>query len=358
MTVSEIRSNPAIAAVDLFCGAGGLSHGLLHEDIAVKAGFDVDPICKYAYEYNNGAPYIIKDVAKLSGKDIKKYLSDADFTLIAGCAPCQPFSTYTHGKDNSSDSKWGMLYEFSRLVQEVTPHIVTMENVPQLVKHDVFNDFVTCLENVGYYVSYKVVFCPDYGIPQTRQRLVLLASQYGHIELINPDMTFKKLPSVRDAIGHLPPISHGQQDDNDPLHKSQGLSDINVRRIQESKPDGSWKDWSEELVAECHKKEKGATYGSVYGRMSWDKPAPTITTQFTGFGNGRFGHPEQDRALSLREGAILQTFPENYEFVKPGNQVYLSHVAKMIGNAVPVTLGKIIAKSIKIHLRDKYGKPE
>lgn len=346
-----------IAAVDLFCGAGGLTHGLLAESITVRAGFDIDSACKYAYEKNNDAPFIIKDVAKIKGSEINARFKKDEIRLLAGCAPCQPFSKYTQGKDAEADQKWKMLYEFARLVKEAKPEIVTMENVPQLIKHKVYQDFVSQLEALKYKAWTGVVFCPDYGIPQTRHRLVLLASRLGEIALIPPTHSKDTYQTVEEVIAHLPEIKHGEQSEHDPLHTSSTLSDMNYKRIKASKPDGSWLDWDSGLVAACHKKPGRTTYRSVYGRMSWKKPSPTITTQFIGFGNGRFGHPEQHRALSLREGALLQTFPEQYEFTPPEKPVVLKHIARMIGNAVPVKLGEVIGKSIVMHVEGvKNGK--
>ena len=344
-----------IAAVDLFCGAGGLTHGLMSESITVRAGFDIDRVCQYAFEKNNNAPYIIKDVARVTGDDIAPLFAKDEIKVLAGCAPCQPFSKYTQGRKEEKDQKWGMLYEFSRLIDEVQPEIVTMENVPQVTKHAVYKDFKRNLEEKDYHVWAGVVFCPDYGIPQTRQRLVLLASRIGEMSLLPPTHTPKNYATVEETISHLPPISQGDRHPNDNLHLSSRLSELNLRRIQASKPNGTWLDWDKSLVADCHKKEGRQTYRSVYGRMCWTAPSPTITTQFVGFGNGRFGHPEQDRALSLREGALLQTFPEDYEFLPAGQPIIIKHLAKMIGNAVPVALGKVIGASIKAHVEECHG---
>ncbi len=343
-----------IAAVDLFCGAGGLTHGLINESIVVRAGFDIDRACKYAFEKNNDVPYVIKDVAKVTGQEISALFGKNEIKVLAGCAPCQPFSKYTQGKNNENDQKWGMLYEFSRLIDEVQPEIVTMENVPQVMKHSVYDDFKVHLEKSGYHVCSEIVFCPDYGIPQTRQRLVLLASRIGNIKLIPATHTPENYKTVQETIGHLAPISHGDKSQQDLLHTSSKLSELNLKRIKASKPNGTWLDWDRKLVANCHKKKGRETYRSVYGRMAWETPSPTITTQFVGFGNGRFGHPEQNRALSLREGALLQTFPEGYEFVAPGMPVVIKHIAKMVGNAVPVDLGKIIGASIRKHVEEYY----
>ncbi len=123
---------------------------------------------------------------------------------------------------------------------------------------------------------------------------------------------------------------------------------------QAPRPDGTWRDWPEELVTECHRRETGRGYASVYGRMAWDRPSPTITTQFYGFGNGRFGHPEQDRAISLREGAILQSFPKDYVFIRPIDEIHFTRIGRLIGNAVPFALARAIARSIRAHLEKCY----
>lgn len=339
-----------VSAIDLFCGAGGLTHGLLAGGIRVRAGYDIDVACKWPYEKNNrGAKFFDEDVSTLSGQQLAKWFKPGEVTVLAGCAPCQPFSTYSLGKTDSEDKRWSMLSEFKRLVEELNPDLVTMENVPQLQKHEVFDSFVSALKT-RYHVSVKVVLCTDYGIPQTRKRLVLLASRFGPLNLRTRRPRKDWLPSLAKVIGEMPPLQAGEQHADDPLHMCSALSPQNITRIQASKPGGSWRDWDENLLAECHRGASGKTFSSVYGRMAWEKPAPTITTQFFGFGNGRFGHPEQDRALSLREGAILQTFPKKYSFIKPGTKVEMKNVGRLIGNAVPVKLGKVIAESILEHL--------
>jgi DNA (cytosine-5)-methyltransferase 1 len=203
-----------------------------------------------------------------------------------------------------------------------------------------------------YRVFWKVAFAPDYGVPQRRSRLVLLASRLGEIELEAPGFAPSEYPTVRDAIGSLAPLKAGEIDKHDPLHRCARLTETNFKRIRAARPGGSWKEWDQDLVTDCHRVSTGDGYISVYGRMVWDEPAPTITTQFYGFGNGRFGHPEQDRALSLREGAILQSFPPHYEFVAPGKTIHIKKVGPIIGNAVPVLLARAIARSIRVHLEE------
>ena len=346
-----------IVAVDLFCGIGGLTYGLNKSGIKVVAGVDVDEKCNFAFKENNGALFINKSVKEISSKEILKLYPSESIRVLVGCAPCQPFSRHTQ-KEKGRESKedWGLLYHFLKLVKEVNPVVVSMENVPQIVKHKVFSDFIRGLKSKKYYVNWKSVYCPDYGIPQNRRRLVLLASKLEEIDLITPTHKPENYKTVEMAIGKLEAIKAGSLSKKDRLHKSAALSKVNLKRIKKSMPGGSWRDWDENLRVACHKKESGSTYGSVYARMKWNKPSPTITTQFFSFGTGRFGHPEQDRALSIREGAILQTFPKKYKFMPVNSPVELTKLGRYIGNAVPVRLGEIIGKSIIKHLEVFYGR--
>lgn len=337
-----------ISCVDLFCGAGGLTHGFVLEGLPVVAGIDLDPACKFPYEANNKAIFLERDVSQVTGEELSSLFSDANIKVLAGCAPCQPFSTYSQKYEQEPGGKWGLLYEFARLAKDVQPDIITMENVPTVARHAVFHDFVNSLKDLGYNVWHSVVDSSQYGVPQSRSRMVLLASKHGDISLVSP--THPKPKTVREAIENLGKLSAGAISKDDLLHRSASLSEVNLRRIKASKPGGSWNDWPKHLIAKCHLGEKGKTYRSVYGRMEWDKPAPTMTTQCFGFGNGRFGHPEQNRAISLREAAILQSFPEDYAFIEDPNNIALTTLGRMIGNAVPVDLGRAIARSINIHI--------
>jgi DNA (cytosine-5)-methyltransferase 1 len=350
----------AAAAVDLFCGAGGLTRGLLDAGIPVAAGYDVDEACRFPYEHNNaGAEFKKVSVADLDSNTLAAHYPAGHIRILVGCAPCQTFSKYTQGLDNEDDPKWTLLDEFARLVREVKPDIVSMENVPELQRHDVFARFLDTLSDEGFHfaddAAKRVVYCPDYGIPQHRRRLVLVASRFGPIELIPPTHRGKRQRSVRAALSKLPPLEAGGQCEADPLHRASELSPLNLRRIRHSKPGGTWRDWPKQLVAACHRAKSGKTYAGVYGRMEWSKPSPTITTQFYGFGNGRFGHPEQDRAISLREGAILQSFPRRYQFVKKGSECCMKTIGRLIGNAVPVRLGEVVGQTIRQHLRSIRG---
>ena len=334
------------SVVDLFCGAGGLSHGFAQEGFDVRAGIDIDATCRYAYEHNNGARFVERGVGELAGSVVNQFFDAGQPRVLVGCAPCQPFSTYSK---NRTDEKWRLLAEFSRLVREAQPDIVSMENVPRLTtfhRGRLFADFVCSLEKEGYDVWWNIVDCADYGVPQTRRRLVVLASRLGTIELVPPTHSPDAHPTVQDAIAGLPPIAAGERSSEDPLHYASRLSATNLARIQAAAPGASWDDWDPALVAKCHRKRSGRWYRSVYGRMRWDAPAPTITTQCNGFGNGRFGHPDQDRAISLREAALLQTFPPRYQFFDPAPRWFVSAAARLIGNAVPVALARAVARSV------------
>ena len=338
-----------IKAIDLFCGAGGLTYGLQRAGINVEAGIDIDKACEYAYRKNSGSEFILKPVEKLKAAELKKYFEGSKYTLLAGCAPCQPFSLLRRGKSDESDKRWNLLKYFQKLAIELAPAFITMENVPRLLEQENFKRFKTALVKAGYYVFADIVNSALYGVPQKRDRLVLLASKLGPISLISP--THKYRPrTVRQCISRLDPILAGETNAIDPLHYSAGLSPLNLKRIKSSVPGGTWRDWPQSLITACHKRTSGKTYPSVYGRMSWDEPSPTITTQYHGFGNGRFGHPEQNRAISLREGAILQSFPKSYQFVQPGYPVEFTTIGRLVGNSVPVKLAQAIGRSFIKHL--------
>ena len=341
-----------ITAVDLFCGAGGLTHGLTRAGIRVRLGVDVDPACRFPLETNNAAEFMEADVAKLKPSDLASAFGDSKITFLAGCAPCQPFSSYSQSaRRDGPHEDWELLSSFMELVLAVRPTLVTMENVPPLRSQKIFEDFVTALLDAGYFVDFAVVDGRDIGLPQRRQRLVLVASLLGPITI---PKAAKPAVTVKDVISGLPSIEAGTADPHDTLHASASLSELNLARIRHSKPGGTWRDWPEELVAACHTRQTGSTYPSVYGRMEWDQPAPTMTTQCYGFGNGRFGHPEQDRAISLREAAMLQSFPQSYAFVPDDADINFSMLGRMIGNAVPVLLGEYIGEILVEHVK-MYG---
>lgn len=345
-----------VGVVDLFCGVGGLSYGLKMANLNILAGYDIDSTCKYAYEANIKANFINKNIKETKANEIKEYFdkSKSSIKILVGCAPCQTFSQYTRKLNNKNDEKWTLLNEFLRIALEIQPEIISVENVPNLEKYPIFDNFVEALKQNKYEVKHNVIFCPDYGIPQRRKRLVLFASKLGKIDIVDKIRYKNDDVSVRNTIGSLPKIEAGEQCKSDKLHIARALTPINMKRIKATpKNGGSWKDWDKSLVLPCHKKTTGKNYSSVYGRMKWDEPAPTMTTFCTGIGNGRFGHPEQDRAISLREASLLQTFPMDYDFIENKNSpIKIGVISRHIGNAVPPKLGEAIGLSIKKHLED------
>jgi DNA (cytosine-5)-methyltransferase 1 len=246
------------AVVDLFCGIGGLTHGFILEDFIVSAGVDFDNSCRYAYKTNNNASFIHKDITKLTAIELNKLFPENKRKILVGCAPCQPFSIFNHGNNNNEkkqaeDEKWKLLYSFADLIEATQPEIVSMENVPQLRsfnKGKVFNDFVERLEKNNYKVSYDVYNAQDYSVPQRRKRLILLASKHAKFGLIPPSHK-GNLITVKQAIGHLPPIKDGEHQKEDFLHCARRLSEISKRRIKATPEGGSWKDWEETLLTKA-----------------------------------------------------------------------------------------------------------
>jgi DNA (cytosine-5)-methyltransferase 1 len=341
--------------VDLFCGIGGLAHGFVKEGFHVAAGIDLDDTCEYAFEKNNHARFIHRNVELLTSHELAQIFGRSRRRILVGCAPCQPFSKYTAAQ--SEDRKWHLLKSFLRLIVQVRPEVVSMENVPDLEKHVIFHDFVEALEEHGYNVTECIVDTWKYGVPQTRRRLVLLASMLGKISLVSPTHSDCRQKTVRSVIGQLEEIAAGEASESDPLHRARSLSDLNLRRIKSTPEGGDWRNWDPSLRLKCHKRASGQRYEAIYGRMSWDRLAPTLTTHCCGIGNGRFGHPEQDRGISLREAALLQTFPRYYDMQDPEMPISSKRISKHLGNAVPVRLGRIIARSIKRHVEEVDGRP-
>lgn len=247
-----------IGVIDLFCGIGGLSHGMYKEGLDIIAGFDIDDTCKYAYEKNNKSTFYNQDIKTVTKEQISSLFKGYDIKVLAGCAPCQPFSSYAFKVKDKDKNKYDLLYEFGRIVEEVLPDIVTMENVAQILsfkQKPVLSDFVNLLERNQYHVDFKIVYCPDYGIPQTRKRIVLLASRLGEINLIPSTHKKKNYKTVRQTIGKLPPIEAGEICPTDPLHRARSLSELNLKRIRATPIKGSWRDWDKDLILNCHKQD-------------------------------------------------------------------------------------------------------
>ena len=344
---------PGWSVVDLFCGIGGLSHGLRRAGLRVTAGVDADPTCRYAFEANNEASFVAAPLEEVTGARIRDLYPAGTRRILVGCAPCTPFSAYAHAAKRPSD-KWSLVDLFLCRIEEVNPEIVSMENVPRLrsfQKGAVFRRFLTGLERLGFRVVARTVDAADFGVAQHRRRLVVLASRLGVIQFAPP--TRAQRTTVRDAIGELPPIRAGEAHPDDAVHRAPNLSPTNLRRIRAAKPGRPWTEWDDPtLVARCHRRSSGATYKNVYGRMEWDRPAPTLTTGCFSFGRGRFGHPKQNRAISLREAALLQSFPAGYRLAAPGDPVVFARLGRHLGNAVPVALGAAIGRAIRRHVEE------
>ncbi len=333
-------------AVDFFCGGGGMTRGLLNAGIDVLFGLDFNAACSETYEHNNGIPYLCRNIRDVKPEDlIEEFpaLADNDELLLVGCAPCQPFSNQRHIMQEHAAVN--LLDEFGRMVEYMEPACVLVENVPGIQKRGaaVFNRFLALLGRMEYHVFYGVVNAKNYGVPQKRKRLILIASRefipqeppHTHGVGLLPYVT------VRDAIERFPEIEAGETNHLFFNHQASALSQTNLERIMATPHDGgSRTEWPEELVLDCHNNGyRGHT--DVYGRMRWDEVSPTLTSKCFSLSNGRFGHPEQNRAISLREAAALQGFEDDYIFY--GNK---QEIGKQIGNAVPVLLAQCIGEYI------------
>lgn len=346
-----------LKAIDFFCSGGGMSLGLQEAGIKVVAGIDFDPECKATYEANiKGAKYILADVANLNEEDITKEVNikkNDDSLIMIGCSPCQYWTIIRTSKKKSEKSK-NLLHEFYRFVKYYNPGYVVVENVPGIMnkkEESGLDKFVEALVKQGYKVHYEVVDLNNYGVPESRKRFSLIANRVSK-ESIFPKPNNSK-PVIRNFIGvknGFPNIPAGFKDKTDYIHTAANLSDKNLTRINMTpKNGGSRSSWANtELQLAAYKNKKNISFSDTYGRMSWGKPAPTITTRFFSVSNGRFGHPEEDRAISLREGATIQTFPKSYKFIGKS----IASIARMIGNAVP----PIYAKQIGITIRESYDK--
>ena len=261
--LAEKTADSPISAVELFCGAGGLTHGLMRAGIKVEAGIDVDGQMEHAYVSNNpGVEFRHWDVARKNCRSIKNLFRPGKHRLLAGCAPCKPFSKLTNGMKRHED--WDLLDNFGRFVKGVLPELVTMENVPELADRGrvVVDRFIGTLERCGYHVDAQIVLCPEYGVPQARKRLVVLASRLGEISVPRgPYRDSSRWKTVRQTVADLSELESGEQDPRDRLHGAPLLSATNLKRIRATPHDGGTRDsWPDDLVLECHKKKSGERY--------------------------------------------------------------------------------------------------
>lgn len=343
--------NPVqIDVFDFFSGCGGTSIGLNRAGMNIKVAIDFDYDATQTFSLNlpNATVFNI-DIKDLSTEALRPHISGSPILFVA-CAPCQPFSQIGRNR-NYKDTRVNLLLEFLRFVDCYRPEYLLIENVPGLQKqtHDSpLKEFMTHIELLGYKHDWSILDSSNFGVPQKRRRLILVASRLGHISLPCGDESQKR--TVRDAISHLPPLKAGESSSIDPLHKASSLSEKNLKRISSLPPGGTRLLWPEELGLTCHENYRG--HSDVYGRMDWEQPANTLTTKCNSLSNGKFGHPDQDRAMSLREAALLQSFPEDFKAI--GN---IKSLAKQIGNAVPPllaeTLGITFSKHYEVYLQNR-----
>lgn len=339
-----------LQAIDFFCGAGGMTNGFRKAGIHVIAGIDHDVTCKETYEKNNvGAEFIHADIKELRFRDLEKLagITKGDDKLIfIGCSPCQYFSKITTDKIKSAESK-NLLIDFQRFISHFKPGFVVVENVPGIIRHEEspLKYFLKFLDRQGYLYDFDLIDAYKYGIPQTRRRFLLIASRVSFVQLPKPPSK-KKVPTVRDFISvekGFKPIPAGTSDKTRFMHTACKLSPKNLLRLEMTPRDGGTRMvYANDKALAIPTQYNNTSFSDTYGRMYWDRPAPTITTKFFSISNGRFAHPEQNRAISLREGATLQTFDRSYRFFSPVIDV----VARHIGNAVPPLLSRYIARSI------------
>jgi DNA (cytosine-5)-methyltransferase 1 len=347
--MSNIPSS--LKTIDFFCSAGGMTEGFENAGIDVIAGIDIDPDCRETYVKNHpNSRFILQDIKKLKTKyfleemNIQKY---DDGLIMIGCSPCQHWTKINTEKGKSEPSK-NLLLDFTRFVRYYKPGYIVIENVPGIElkpEESGLKKFLSFLDNNNYIYDKSILDMSKYGVPQKRVRFVLLATRNKN-DICLPDKVHKTL-TLRDVIKSLPRIKAGEKNKIKKLHRSPHLSEINKKRLRLTPRNGgtrmAWKDVPALQIAAYKRKDN--IFRDVYGRMKWDVPASTITTRFNSISNGRFGHPTQNRAISLLEGALLQTFRESYYFLGKSDCI----IAKHIGNAVPPLFAKQLANRIKSH---------
>ncbi len=350
----------ALVAVELFSGGGGTAVGLKEAGFRIAAAVELDKVAAKTYNKNHPETnLIVEDIRKVSGSELLG-LAGGQIDLLAACPPCQGFSTLTN-KYKREDERNLLIREVGRIIEETLPNSIMLENVPGLVikGKPLFDELLRLLERLGYKYSWQVVQIADFGIPQRRRRLVLLAGKGFTIQI--PERTHtvdgkfgtKKWKTLRSAIGRLrkPAVQlHEAMEMGGPhlfnWHVVRRLSDINRQRLLVTKAGAPRGELPKKLRPECHKQSHEG-FSNVYGRMSWDAPASTITAGCLTLSMGRFGHPDLDRTISLREAAYIQTFPANYKF----DTCFIEQASRIVGNALPCKFAKILGDQVSGVLR-------
>ncbi|MFA5066058.1 MAG: DNA cytosine methyltransferase [Dehalococcoidia bacterium] len=347
-----------VKVFDFFSGCGGTCRGFLNVGMHIVSGLDNDPDAGRTFKQNfPGTHFIQEDIKSVQCESLQPLVDDCRGhpILFSGCAPCQPF-TKQKTSHRADDNRQTLLNEFLRFVKFYEVEFIFIENVPGLQRIDngdgPFRMLISTLDKLRYKYKFEVIASQSYGVPQMRRRLVLIASRLGDIDF--PKQTHgpsycSKYSTVRDWIADLPPIHAGETHPIVPNHRAAALSPINLKRIQSVKVGEDRRSWPEPLTLNCHANGYPG-HTDVYGRMRWDAPATGLTTRCISLSNGRFGHPEQNRAISVREAARLQTFPNSFIFTGS-----LNAMARQIGNAVPVLLAERFGRNFVQHLIDVQG---
>ncbi len=345
-----------LVVYDFFSGCGGTSRGFQNAGLTPVFALDFDEDAASTYRSNfPDVSFSTSDITRFDTSELDELIFDSGTrpTLFCGCAPCQPFTKQnTTRPDSKRDGRRYLLSKFGELVEKYLPDYVFVENVPGMQRvygNSTLMRFKKRLEALGYYTTIGIVESQKYGVPQRRRRLVLLASRHAPISMPVPTHgpgLGISYSTVREWIAHLPPIAAGATHPSVPNHRAANLSLLNLKRIKATPPEGSRADWPKELRLSCHTRAGYTGHTDVYGRMKWDGPATGLTTRCISLSNGRYGHPEQDRAISVREAAILQTFPDDFTFIGTMNSQ-----ARQIGNAVPVLLAEVFGRHIAEHAR-------